>query len=118
MLKLKNVFKFNFTNFKKFSTVNTVNGCLISYGFNLGDLHEASTCNISMSKIKEIKRKYISFDLYNEGSKSKSSILEESSRIMREDIKDISKINISKLDVWYNKNNNVLVCDNSWWENI
>jgi len=79
--------------FKPFSKVN---GALIGLDFEQGNLFETTTCNISMSTNKNISRKYYSF---NKFKKNKRSVMEEASRILREDIKDISSINSSKLDV-------------------
>ncbi len=73
-----------------------VNGALIGLDFDQGNLFETTACNISMSMNKNISRKYYSFNKFN---KNKRSVIEEASRILREDIKDISLINSSRLDV-------------------
>jgi methylthioribose-1-phosphate isomerase len=73
-----------------------VNGCLLSLDFEQGDLFETTACNISMSRNKNIKKKYVSFDLIN---KQKRKIIEEASRIIREDVENITQLNSNKLDV-------------------
>ena len=73
-----------------------IQGGLISLDFEQGNLHETTTCNIAMSRNRKIIRNYISFNSFNY---DKRSTLEEATRILREDVKDITELNSSKLDV-------------------
>jgi len=92
--KTFNLFKYTLTQ-KHFSKVN---GGLISLDFDQGNLFETTACNIAMSRNKNIKRKYFSFDLIND---KKRGVIEEASRILREDVEDITQLNSNRLDVCY-----------------
>ena len=72
-----------------------LNGCLISSGFQHGNLLETTACNIAISRNRKIKRYYYSFDIFDENQKS---VLEEDS-ILRDDAKNIRELNSSKIDV-------------------
>jgi hypothetical protein len=100
---LKNVFSVNI-KFPKHSTnhkhiikqFSKVNGGLIGLDFEQGNLFETTACNIAMSRNRNISRKYYSFNTIN---KSRRIVIEEASRILREDVKEISLLNSSRLDV-------------------
>ncbi len=106
VLKRNSYFNFNiiieknkFSDFHKNHArkhFSKVNGCLLSLDFEQGDLIETTACNISMSRNKNIKKKYVSFDLIN---KQNRKIIEEASRILREDVENITQLNSNKLDV-------------------
>ena len=88
-----NKIPFNKTYVKSFSKLN---GCLISLGFEHGNLFETTACNIAISRNRKIKRNYFSFDIFDENRKS---VLEEVTRILRDDVKKIAELNSSKIDV-------------------
>jgi hypothetical protein len=81
------------TPIKSFSKLN---GGLISFGFEHGNLLETTACNIAISRNRKIKRNYFSFDIFDENQKS---VLEEVTRILRDDVKNIRELNSSKIDV-------------------
>lgn len=89
--RFSNLFK-NITR-KQFSKVN---GCLISLDFEQGNLFETTACNIVMSRNKNIKRKYFSFDMM---TNNKRGVIEEASRILRDDVENITHLNSTRLDV-------------------
>lgn len=90
---LKHKIHFYDTSIKSFSKVN---GCLISLGFEHGNLFETTACNIAISRNRKIKRNYFSFDILDGNRKS---VLEEVTRILRDDVKNIQELNSSKIDV-------------------
>ena len=89
----KNKIHFYKNSIKSFSKIN---GCLISLGFEHGNLFETTACNIAISRNRKISRKYISFDIFDE---NRRSVLEEVTRILRDDVKNITELNSSKIDV-------------------
>lgn len=91
-----------FNNQTKFF-FSTINCNLLHFGFDNTDIHEATICNLILTRDKRISTVYRTTNIKDDSSY----------RLFREKSKEISKANINKIDVCSYLTFIVPCC--SWW---
>ena len=100
---------FKYEKLIKLKKYFSIKCCFFTFGTQHNSIIETTTMNICLSKMKEISISYYSVDrIYN------SHLIEDSCRLVSNNVKDIMSVDVNNFHVF----DIYLVYSNTWWKYI